>query len=98
EKDKVQLQIPQLMADKTGTMHDMDLLLTRQAFNQMVMDLVQRTFKVCDEALQSARITANEIDGVILVGGPTRLPIIRNSVRHYFQREPNIDVDPDLVV
>jgi molecular chaperone DnaK len=64
----------------------------------MVMDLVQRTFKVCDEALQSARITANEIDGVILVGGPSRLPIIRNSVRHYFQREPNIDVDPDLVV
>ena len=45
------------------------------------MDLVQRTFKVCDEALQSARLTAADIDAVILVGGPTRLPIIRNSVK-----------------
>ena len=64
----------------------------------MVMDLVQRTFKVCDEALQSARITASDIDCVILVGGPTRLPIIRSSVRHYFQKQPLTDVDPDEVV
>jgi molecular chaperone DnaK len=98
EKDKVSIQIQQLAADDQGDPHDLDLVLTRSVFNQMVMDLVQRTFKVCDEALQSARITADEIDGVILVGGPTRLPLIRNSVRHYFQREPNIDVDPDLVV
>jgi molecular chaperone DnaK len=64
----------------------------------MVMDLVQRTFKVCDEALQSARLTAAEVDAVILVGGPTRLPIIRQSVRHYFQREPLTGIDPDEVV
>jgi molecular chaperone DnaK len=64
----------------------------------MVMDLVQRTFKVCDEALQSARLTASDVDAVILVGGPTRLPIIRNSVRHYFQKEPMTGVDPDEVV
>ena len=64
----------------------------------MVMDLVQRTFKVCDEALQSARITASDIDCIILVGGPTRLPLIRSSVRHYFQKQPMTDVDPDEVV
>jgi molecular chaperone DnaK len=64
----------------------------------MVMDLVQRTFKVCDEALQSARMTAADVDAVILVGGPTRLPIIRNSVRHYFQKVPMEGVDPDQVV
>ncbi len=62
------------------------------------MDLVQRTFKVCDEALQSARMTAADIDAVILVGGPTRLPIIRNSVKHYFQKEPMEGIDPDQVV
>jgi molecular chaperone DnaK len=64
----------------------------------MVMDLVQRTFKVCDEALQSARLTAGDVDAVILVGGPTRLPIIRSSVRHYFQRDPMTGIDPDEVV
>jgi molecular chaperone DnaK len=62
------------------------------------MDLVQRTFKVCDEALQSARLTAGDVDAVILVGGPTRLPIVRNSVRHYFQKEPMSGIDPDEVV
>jgi molecular chaperone DnaK len=67
-------------------------------FNRMVMDLVQRTFKVCDEALQSARMTASDIDAVILVGAPTRLPIIRQSVRHYFQKEPMTGIDPDEVV
>jgi molecular chaperone DnaK len=59
---------------------------------------VQRTFKVCDEALQSARLTASDVDAVILVGGPTRLPIVRNSVRHYFQKDPMTGVDPDEVV
>ncbi len=98
ERDKVRIHIPLLFTDKEGFSHDLDVQLTRAEFNKMVMDLVQRTFKVCDEALQQARMTPAEVDGVILVGGPTRLPIIRNSVRHYFQREPNIDVDPDLVV
>ncbi len=98
EQDKARIHIPLLFTDKEGFSHDLDVQLSRAEFNKMVMDLVQRTFKVCDEALQQARMTPAEVDGVILVGGPTRLPIIRNSVRHYFQREPNIDVDPDLVV
>jgi molecular chaperone DnaK len=98
ENAEAHIHIPHLATDKAGKAHEVRLVLTRSAFNQMVMDLVQRTFKVCDEALQSARLTAAEVDGIILVGGPTRLPIIRNSVRHYFQREPNTDVDPDLVV
>jgi len=98
ESDTVLVHVPLVYTDKEGFSHDLEMTLTRQMFNQMVMDLVQRTFKVCDEALQSGRLTPAEVDGVILVGGPTRLPIIRNSVRHYFQREPNIDVDPDLVV
>jgi molecular chaperone DnaK len=81
-----------------GDVLDLAGKLTADQFNRMVMDLVQRTFKVCDEALQSARLTASDIDAVVLVGGPTRLPIIRNSVRHYFQREPMTGVDPDEVV
>lgn len=97
-QDAARLYIPMIYEDGQGYAFDLDMELTRPAFNQMVMDLVQKTFKVCDEAMQSARLTAADIDGVSLVGGPTRLPIIRNSVRHYFQREPNVDVDPDLVV
>lgn len=98
DHDTVHIHVPGIHTDKNGFAFDLDAQLGRPVFNQMVMDLVQRTFKVCDEAMQSARLTVNDIDGVILVGGPTRLPIIRNSVRHYFQREPNLEVDPDLVV
>jgi molecular chaperone DnaK len=98
EAELAHIHVPIVYTDKEGFSYDLEADLPRTQFNQMVMDLVQRTFKVCDEALQSARLTANDIDGVILVGGPTRLPVVRNSVRHYFQREPNAEIDPDVVV
>ena len=98
DNESTWIDLPDLYTDPDGRTLSYQGELTRPLFNQMVMDLVQRTFKVCDEAMQEAKVTSNDIDGVILVGGPTRLPIIRNSVRHYFQREPNVNVDPDLVV
>jgi molecular chaperone DnaK len=90
--------VPGICQSPEGEVLDLRHRLTQDQFNRMVMDLVQRTFKVCDEALQSARLTAGDVDAVILVGGPTRLPIIRNSVRHYFQRDPMTGIDPDEVV
>jgi molecular chaperone DnaK len=89
---------PGICQDATGAVLDLSATLSQEAFNRMVMDLVQRTFKVCDEALQSARMTAADVDAVILVGGPTRLPIVRNSVRHYFQKQLMDGVDPDQAV
>jgi molecular chaperone DnaK len=89
---------PGICQDSRGTIIDLQQRLTEDVFNRMVMDLVQATFKVTDEALQSARMTVNDVDAVILVGGPTRLPIIRNSVKHYFGKEPMEGVDPDQVV
>lgn len=98
QSENAHILVPLVYTDDQGFSYDLEAELKRAQFNQMCMDLVQRTFKVCDEALQSARLTAGDIDGVILVGGPTRLPVIRNSVRHYFQREPNAEIDPDVVV
>jgi molecular chaperone DnaK len=92
------IRIPGICKTPEGELLDVEQTLGTDQFNRMVMDLVQRTFKVCDEALQSARITAADVDAVILVGGPTRLPIVRNSVRHYFGKEPLTGIDPDEVV
>jgi molecular chaperone DnaK len=92
------VRIPGICRTPEGELLDIDRTLTAEEFDGMVMDLVQRTFKVCDEALQSARLTAAEIDAIILVGGPTRLPVIRDSVRHYFGKEPLSEIDPDEVV
>jgi molecular chaperone DnaK len=93
-----EIRVPGICQSPDGDVLDLVQRLTHEQFNRMVTDLVQRTFKVCDEALQAARLTAGDIDAVILVGGPTRLPIIRNGVRHYFQKEPMTGIDPDEVV
>ncbi len=98
EHEVVQIHIPLIHTDESGYSLDFSTTLSRTDFNRMVMDLVQRTFKVCDEALSSSQLTAANMDCVILVGGPTRLPIIKSSVRHYFQKQPLTDVDPDEVV
>jgi molecular chaperone DnaK len=92
------IKVPGICQSPDGKVLDLEETLNQEQFNKMVMDLVQRTFKVCDEALQSAKMTAHDIHAVILVGGPTRLPIVRNSVKHYFQKEPMTGVDPDEVV
>jgi molecular chaperone DnaK len=93
-----EISVPSICQSPEGQVLDLTQKLQGDHFNKMVMDLVQRTFKVCDEALQSARLTAADVDAVILVGGPTRLPIVRSSVRHYFQKEPLTNVNPDEVV
>src|SRR2546430_11831214 len=98
-KDAVaQIHVEGICQDPNGKVMNLDATLSEAEFNRMEMDLVQRTFKVCDEALQSARMTAADLDAIILVGGPTRLPIIRTSVRHYFQKDPMAGIDPDEVV
>src|SRR6266849_5421369 len=88
------IKVEGICQDPTGKVMDLQATLTEAEFNRMVMDLMQRTFKVCDEALQSARMTAADLDAIILVGGPTRLPIIRTSVKHYFQKEPMAGIGP----
>jgi molecular chaperone DnaK len=93
-----QINCPSVCQDVNGKVLDLKQTLPQEQFNSMVMDLVQRTFKVCDEAMQGAKLTAADIDAVILVGGPTRLPVIRKSVRHYFQKEPLEGINPDQVV
>lgn len=93
-----EVRIPDIIAGADGAPRSIQRVLTQEMFTSLTQDLIQRTFKVCDEALQQANLIAREIDGVILVGGPTRLPLIRNAVAEYFQQTPKTDVDPDEVV
>jgi molecular chaperone DnaK len=95
---EVEIRIPDVIRSKDGATHSIERRLTTEEYSVLVNDLIQRTFKVCDEALQQAGIVARDLDGVILVGGPTRLPIVRQTVRDYFQQEPKANVDPDEVV
>jgi molecular chaperone DnaK len=95
---EVDIRIPGIAKNEKGELISIERTLSSQEFTSLVMDLLQRSFKVCDEALQQASLIARDLDGVILVGGPTRLPVVREGVREYFQQEPLDAVDPDEVV
>jgi molecular chaperone DnaK len=97
-EEQVEIRIPDIVVGSDGQARSIERTIARPEYTSLVMDLVQRTFKVCDEALQQANVIARDLGGVILVGGPTRLPVIREAVGEYFQQEPKVDVDPDEVV
>ena len=96
--EEATITIEDVLAGEDGTPLGVELKITRSTLGILVQDLIQRTFKVCDEAMQQSDLTVRDLDGVILVGGPTRLSIIREAVTSYFQQEPRNDVDPDEVV
>jgi molecular chaperone DnaK len=96
--EEVLVSIEDVMTPEDGVARSLERTITRSELATLVHDLILRTFKVCDEALQQADLTVRDLDGVILVGGPTRLPIVREAVSGYFQQEPRTDVDPDEVV
>ncbi len=95
---EVKAHVEGIGKSKDGKPLDLDIPITRNLFANITYDLIQRTFKVCDEALQAAHLTVDEIEAVILVGGSTKMPIIQDAVRNYYLKEPKIGIDPDLVV
>lgn len=74
------------------------LTLTREAFAEMTADLVVRTLKPSRKALRDVGIEVDRLDGVVLVGGSTRMPNVRAAVADFFKREPLTNLDPDQVV
>ena len=94
---QTEVNLPFITADASGPKH-LNLKLTRAAFEALVDNLVQRTRKPCEAALKDAGVSLSEIDEVVLVGGQTRMPRIREFVQDVFGKEPNMSVNPDEVV
>jgi molecular chaperone HscA len=81
-----------------GEVEGITYTLTRQQFEQLILPLVERTLKCCQNALKDAQLQLSEINRVILVGGSTRVPLVRNSVSQLFGQEAYDKVNPDEVV
>ena len=82
----------------TITFDNQVLTITRHQFEQLIEPLVKRTLAVCRRALKDADIDIDEIVEVVMVGGSTRIPFVRESVGNYFKTKPLTSIDPDKVV
>lgn len=96
-KLEADINLPFITADASGPKH-LEKKLTRGRFEQMVEDVLQRTIEPCKQAIADAGITPQKIDEVVLVGGSTRIPRVRELVRQFFGKDPNMTVNPDEVV
>ena len=94
---QAEINLPFITADASGPKH-LNITLTRSKLEQLVADLVEKTVGPCRQALQDAGKSASQIDEVILVGGQTRMPLVRARVKELFGKEPNMSVNPDEVV
>jgi molecular chaperone DnaK len=72
--------------------------ITRDEFEQLTAALVERTLGPCRQALKDAGLDAEQIDEVVMVGGSTRIPVVRRRVAELFKRKPHIELNPDEVV
>lgn len=70
----------------------------REQFDELIQSLVKRTLRTCRRALKDAGVATDEVAEVVMVGGSTRVPLVRESVAEFFGRPPHIDIDPDRVV
>ena len=94
---QTEINLPFITADKTGPKH-LNIKVTRAKFELLVEDLVKRTIEPCKTALKDAGLSANEISEVVLVGGMTRMPKVKETVKNFFGKEPHTGVNPDEVV
>ena len=94
---ETEINLPYITADSSGPKH-LNIKLTRSKLEQLVDDLIERTIKPCQNALQDAGLQASQIDEVILVGGMTRMPKVIETVKKLFGKEANRSVNPDEVV
>jgi molecular chaperone DnaK len=105
EKAKIELSsvqetsvnLPFLTVASSGPVH-MDIRLSRSKLEQMIMPLIERTMEPVKRAMQDAKKNAKDIAEVILVGGSTRIPLVKETVKKFFGKDPHQGVNPDEVV
>ena len=105
EKAKIELSsvqetsinLPFLTMSNSGPVH-LDMRLTRSKLEQMMQPLIERTMEPVRQALKDSKKTPDQIDEIVLVGGSTRIPLVLETVKKFFGKDPNRGVNPDEVV
>jgi molecular chaperone DnaK len=95
--ESTEINLPYITADSKGPKH-MNKTMTRADLERLVMDLLDATFVPVKKALKDAKVSVDEINEVVMVGGMTRMPIVVKKVKEFFKKEPHQGVNPDEVV
>lgn len=98
DSESAPLQVPNLVKDESGNLHSLDLEITRSQFEECIRPLLIKSQEAVQRALDSAGLTAEGISRIVLVGGSTRVPLVREELTKFFGREPWSDTNPDVVV
>lgn len=94
---ETEINLPFITADASGPKH-LTVTLTRAKLENLTADLIESTIEPCHKALKDAKLKAEDIDEVILVGGQTRMPKVQETVKRIFGKEANKGINPDEVV
>ena len=94
---QAEINLPYITADASGPKH-LVTTLTRSKLEQLTGELIQRSMRPVQQALDDANLKPSEIDEVVMVGGVTRMPAVQEAVRKFFDKDPHKGVNPDEVV
>lgn len=94
---QAEINLPFITATQDGPKH-LDMTLTRAKFEELCSDLIDRCRVPVEQALRDAKLSKNDIDEVVLVGGSTRIPAVQQVVKNLLGKDPNQSVNPDEVV
>ncbi|HMK46218.1 MAG TPA: molecular chaperone DnaK [Methanocella sp.] len=90
---QTQINLPFITADANGPKH-LDIVLTRARLEELIRDVIDRCNTPMKQAISDAKLSADQIDRIILVGGPTRMPIVIDTIKKFFGKEPERGIDP----
>jgi molecular chaperone DnaK len=94
---ETEINLPFVTADSSGPKH-LVMKISRSKLEELTRDIVESTIEPCKKALEDAKLSVEDINEVLLVGGQTRMPLVHEKVKEFFKREPNKGVNPDEAV
>jgi len=94
---ETEINLPYITSDASGPKHFL-MKLTRAKLEELVRDLVERSIELVKQTLKEANLKPEDIEEVVLVGGQTRMPLIQEEVKKFFNKEPHKGINPDEVV
>jgi len=98
QSQKALIDIPSLLKDGEGKVHNLEIEIDRSEFNEAIRPLLLQSKEAVESAIAAAKLTIEDINRIILVGGSTRVPLVREMLTEMFEKEPYSDIDPDTVV